>query len=244
MPDYRLLALDLDGTTLTDKKKITRKTKKWIHRAVDAGVTVIFATGRGVQTAEQFWLELQLKAPMVLVNGAEIWEEPGQILKRHFLSGEDIERLHRLAVDEEAWFWGYSVESLTNKNKWTDEMFEREWLKFGMRHDDPASITKLRELVDSWGTLEVTRSAPINMEISAKGISKESGVRMICDHLGIQMGHVMAIGDNLNDLQLIRAAGLGIAMANADEELKQAADAVTASNNRNGVARAIKRYIF
>ena len=77
MPRFKLLALDMDGTVLTDDKKITNTTKYWLNRAMEAGITVMFATGRGIQTAESYWLELGLDLPIVLVNGAEIWKRPG-----------------------------------------------------------------------------------------------------------------------------------------------------------------------
>ncbi|GIP35394.1 Cof-type HAD-IIB family hydrolase [Paenibacillus sp. J2TS4] len=244
MANYRLLALDLDGTLLTEDKKITAEAREWIHRATDAGVTVIFATGRGVQTTKAFWEELRLETPMVLLNGAEIWRKPGQLEERRYLSRDEIRKLHSLAVEADAGYWGYSVESLTGRKDWTDDMFERDWMKFGMRHDDLDVIDRLRKTVRSWGTLEVTCSAPINMEISCKGISKESGVRHVCQMLGIGMEEVMAVGDNMNDFRLIQSAGLGIAMGNADEKLKQAADGVTSTNEENGVAQAIQRYLL
>ncbi|MEF3307150.1 Cof-type HAD-IIB family hydrolase [Paenibacillus sp. GYB003] len=244
MPNYRLLALDLDGTTLTGDNSVSKQTRHWIRYAADNGVTVIFATGRGTQTAKSFWEELRLDSPMVLVNGAEVWKSPGELLERHVLGHDDVRRLHKLAADAGAWFWGYSTESLTSKRNWTEEMFARDWMKFGIRHDDVAVIRRLRETVESWGTVEVTRSAPVNMEISPKGISKETGVRAVCGLLGIDIGDVMAIGDNLNDLRLIQASGLGVAMGNADDELKRAADKLTDTNDRDGVAKAIRRYLF
>lgn len=244
MTAYRLLALDMDGTLLTDNKMITEEAAHWIRLAGEAGVTVMFATGRGMQTAGSFWDELGLQSPMVLLNGAEIWEGPGRLHERNFLSREDIRKLHGLATGAGASFWGYSVESLTGSKHWSDEMFSRDWMKFGMHHNDLAVIHQLREEVRSWGHLEVTRSADINMEISLRGISKASGVKKVCDLLGIAMDQVMAVGDQHNDMTLISAAGLGIAMGNADEELKRAADGVTDTNERNGVAKAIQKYIF
>lgn len=244
MVNYRLLALDLDGTTLTEGKKITENTRTWIRRAVEAGVTVIFSTGRGMQTAKQFWDDLRLEAPMVMLNGAEIWKGPGQLWERHFLNQDEVRRLHSIAMDADAWFWGYSVESLTGRNEWTPDMFERNWMKFGIRHDDLNVIAALREKVSGFGTLEVTRSAPVNMEISSAGITKEAGVTRVCEILDIGMDQVMAIGDHHNDLHLIRAAGLGVAMGNAEQELKLAADSVTDTNEQDGVAVAIQRFLF
>lgn len=244
MANYRLLALDLDGTLLTDDKKITEKAKNYIRMAGEEGVTVMFSTGRGIQTTDHLWQEVGLDSPMVLLNGAELWKGPGQVVERHVIPKEDIIRLHRLAEDSEARFWGYSIESLTGKSEWTDEMFERDWMKFGIRHDDLSVIEELRETVRSWGNLEVTRSAEVNMEISCKGISKESGVRQVCEWLGIKMSEVMAIGDNMNDYNLIRAAGMGVAMGNADEGLKLVANEITATNEEDGVALAIHNYLL
>ncbi|WP_062108167.1 HAD family hydrolase [Bacillus niameyensis] len=244
MPNYKLLALDLDGTTLTDDKRITDETKKWIRQATNEGVTVIFATGRGIQTTIDYWKELALESPMVLVNGAEIWKGPEQVWERYFLNQDDLRWLHDKAEQAGVHYWGYSVESFTNKHSWTTEMFERKWLKFGMSDTNEAKITEIRELLQKRGTLEITCSAPTNIEISVKGISKETGVRRVCELLNITMDQVMAIGDNLNDERLIRAAGLGVAMGNGDESLKKAADVVTGTNEDNGVAKAIERYLL
>jgi HAD superfamily hydrolase (TIGR01484 family) len=241
---FRLLALDMDGTLLTEDKRITPETKRWIHYAQQAGITVIFSTGRGIQTAGPFWDELELDSPMVLLNGAEIWAGPGRLHERNFISRDDIRKLHSLAVQAGAHFWGYCVESLTSSKGWTDEMFERDWMKFGIRHNDPDVADKLRNEIASWGNLEVTRSSDINMEIAVKGVSKASGVRKVCKLLGITMDQVMAVGDQHNDLELLCAAGLGIAMGNADEAVKKAADGVTDTNERDGVAKAIQKYLF
>ncbi|WP_348651734.1 Cof-type HAD-IIB family hydrolase [Paenibacillus silviterrae] len=244
MAKYRLLALDLDGTTLTDDKRITEHTRRRIYEAVDAGVTVIFSTGRGLQTAGLLWDELGLNAPMVLLNGAELWKGPKQVWERNYLSREEVRQLHAIAARVNAGFWGYSVECLTGDKDWTDAMFDLDWMKFGIRHDDPDVLNELRDQVRALGTLEITASASINMEISKLGITKEYGVRRVCEYLGIEMDEVMAIGDHQNDLKLIRAAGFGVAMGNAEDVIKLAADAVTTSNEQDGVATAIERYLL
>ena len=185
-----------------------------------------------------------MEMPMVLVNGAGFWERPGELLEpRRFIEPEGARQLYQLAVDHGAWFWGYGVDSLVHLNEWNEEMFSRPWLKLGIRHDDLPVIERLRETVRSWNTYEVSRSAPVNMEISPKGVSKVYGVRRLCHHLGIDMSQVMAIGDSLNDLALIQAAGLGVAMANAEPIVKEHADWITLSNEEDGVAEAIRRWI-
>ena len=243
MHRIRLLALDLDGTLLTEDKKIPESTKYYVRKAVDAGICVIFATGRGYPTAAPYWEALGLTTPMVLANGADIRTSPDRSWQRHYIPGHEIRKLHALANRYDAWFWGYNTESLVNRNGWTEDMFEHDWFKFGIRHDDPGILKTMWDTIKQWGTLEVTQSAPVNMEISAKGVSKESGVREICRLLGIRMEEVAAVGDSRNDIGLLKAAGLGVAMGNAAEEVKQIADLTTASNEEEGVAKLIQQLL-
>ncbi|MGG4093571.1 Cof-type HAD-IIB family hydrolase [Paenibacillus lautus] len=241
---YKLIALDLDGTLLTDEKQITEETKKWLQYAVDHGVKVIFSTGRGLQTTKGFLNELGLDSPMVLLNGAEVWEGPDRLKKRVFLPRDTVRDMHAIAAERGEWYWGYSVESLTGDKDWTSEMFERDWMKFGIGSNDQQKLAEIKEELLSWGTLEVTRSALSNMEISVKGITKESGVREVCQMLGFSMSDVIAMGDSDNDAKLLKAAGLGVAMANGEDYIKSIADVITATNNEDGVVQAIRKYVF
>lgn len=243
MSKYRLLALDLDGTTLTENKNITNETQLWIKKAVEDGIVVSFATGRGIQNTEDYRSELGLTSPMVLLNGAEIWKEPGIVLERNILERGDIERLYNLAVETNSWFWAYSVEHFLRKPEWIKGMFEQKWMKFGLHNEDISMIEELKTVIFNWG-LEVTQSAQNNLEISVKGITKEYGVRKVCSSLNIDISQVMAIGDSFNDLSLLQAAGLGVAMGNADLAIKEIADGITDTNENNGVAKAICKYIF
>ncbi|EHB66046.1 MULTISPECIES: Cof-type HAD-IIB family hydrolase [Paenibacillus] len=241
---YKLIALDLDGTLLTDEKQITQETKRWLQYAIDHGVKVMFSTGRGLQTAQGLWDELGLDSPMVLLNGAEIWEGPGRLKKRVFLPRDTVRNIHAIASERGEWYWGYSVESLTGDKEWTPEMFERDWMKFGIGSHEQQKLAEIKEELLRWGTLEVTRSAPTNMEISVKGTTKESGVQEVCQMLGLSMSDVIAMGDSDNDAKLLKAAGLGVAMANGEDYIKSIADVMTATNNEDGVAQAIRKYVF
>lgn len=244
MSKIQLLALDLDGTTLTDDKRITENTKNWIQKAVKSGVTVIFATGRGYPTAIDYWKDLKLTGPMVFTNGAEVWAGPEKILERHFIRKEDIEWIYEIANDAGAHFWGYSEDRLVHKKDWTDECFNEQWLKFGISHKDIRIIENLRDILRKRKTITITNSMPNNIEVSYTGISKKTGVETVCQLLGISLDQVMAIGDGQNDKALIEAAGLGVAMENADEDLKKVADVITDTNEADGVAKAIEKYIF
>ncbi|GAQ16949.1 cof-like hydrolase [Oceanobacillus picturae] len=241
---YRLLALDLDETLLTKDKQISSECKKWIEQTKKSGVAVIMATGRGRQRVESIQRELVLDSPMVLVNGGEVWGMDDVLLERSLIPHDKIRILHQLAESFGASYWGYNLESLVGRKHWNEEMFSKDWLKFGMRHSDSETLLKIKEAVSTFSDLGITHSGPTNIEIGLRGKSKATGIKRVCRHLGIKMEEVMAIGDNLNDLSMIRAAGLGVAMGNANAQLKAAADVVTETNEREGVALAIQNYLF
>jgi HAD superfamily hydrolase (TIGR01484 family) len=241
---YKLLALDLDGTTLMDGKKVSPETASWVRKAISAGVLVVIATGRGMSRTRHLWEELCPESPIVLLNGAEIWERPGKLAKRYFIDKEIIMKMHQLAKEAGAGFWGYDTDRMIRQADWVDEMYDLEWLKFGMKHDDPDTAAKLcRELLE-WGTLEVMFAHGKSLEITAVGATKLSGIRAVGEIHGIRMEEVMAIGDAANDLPLLGAVGMPVAMGNAEEAVKQIARGITDTNDRDGVAKAIQRFIF
>ncbi|MCZ8517493.1 Cof-type HAD-IIB family hydrolase [Paenibacillus filicis] len=243
---YKLLALDMDGTLLTEDKLISQENKAAIREAEDAGATVMFSTGRGIQNVLTYVEELQLKSPIVTVNGSEVWKAPGELLLRHRLDTGLLRRMHGLAVYYDTWFWAYSVGDVYNKERWISEpeIDGKEWLKFGFYTENEESLSAIRKELESWESLEITNSHPANLELNPKGISKASGLEQVCGLLGLTMAQVIAMGDSLNDVSMIRAAGLGVAMGNAQDEVKQLADVVTVSNEEHGVARIIREYLL
>ncbi|NAP00167.1 HAD-IIB family hydrolase [Halomonas sp. MG34] len=241
---YRLLALDLDETLLTKDKQISMESKKGIEQTKKNGVVVIMATGRGRQRVQSIKQEMFLDTPMVLVNGGEVWGVDDVLLERSLIPHDKIRILHQLAESSGASYWGYNLESFVGWKQWNEQMFSKDWLKFGMRHYDPEALLEIKEVFSAYPDLGITQSGPNNIEIGLRGKSKATGVRRVCKHLGIKMQEVMAIGDNLNDLSMIREAGLGVAMGNANDQLKSVADAVTETNEKEGVALAIQNYLF
>ncbi|MGN7455178.1 Cof-type HAD-IIB family hydrolase [Paenibacillus pasadenensis] len=245
---YKLLALDMDGTTLTDTQTISEENAEWIGRAMEAGITVCFSTGRGFQGAIPFAEQLGLETPLITVNGSEIWSRPHVLHRRTLMGAQEIRRLHELAVRHaEPWFWGYAVEGVFNKEKWIEpaDGFDRlHWMKFGYHTENDAIRESIRQEIESWGSLEITNSSPWNLELNPLGVNKASALRELCGLLGIAMEEAVAIGDSLNDIAAIRECGLGIAMGNAQDEVKEAADAVTLGNNEHGVAYAIRELVL
>ncbi|WP_127584871.1 Cof-type HAD-IIB family hydrolase [Paenibacillus koleovorans] len=243
-PKYKLLALDMDGTLLNEESIISEENRIWMQKALDAGVTVILSTGRGVQKVYPYTDELGLTTPIVAVNGSEVWKEPRVLLKRTLIEADWIRRMHELSVKYGTWFWSYSVDGVYNSEQWTTDLEPIQWLKFGYYTENDDHRGRILDQLNEWGIFEITNSHPHNLEINPKGISKASGIEEVCKLVGISMADVVAMGDSLNDMAMIRAAGLGVAMGNAQEELKRAADMVTVTNQEHAVAKIIREHIL
>ncbi|WP_262362337.1 Cof-type HAD-IIB family hydrolase [Paenibacillus senegalensis] len=241
---YKLVALDMDGTFLTKEHTISEANRKWVNKAIDAGVTVMFSTGRGIQNISPYIEQMDLKSPIVAVNGGEVWGSPGILLKRTLMKNEWISQLAEMAKEFGVWYWSYAVDGLYNKENWTGNVEKHEWLKFGFATEDLERLKQVRDRLEDWGIFEITNSNLTNLELNPKGVSKASGIMEVCNLLGIKMQEVIAMGDSQNDMTMIKEAGLGIAMGNAQDAVKLAADTVTDTNEEDGVAKAIQKYIF
>jgi len=111
-------------------------------------------------------------------------------------------------------------------------------------HDDSERILAAKKELRQFEDLEVVSSFKDNFEVMCKGVSKGRGVEVLANMYGFKREEVICIGDNENDLSMIRYAGLGIAMGNAEEEVKSEADFITRSNDEDGVAYAIDKFIL
>lgn len=234
MHKYKLIALDLDGTLLNTSKEISDQNLHWIRQAEEAGLIVSFATGRGRNSSEPFWGAVSPKAPMVMTNGAEIWKNHDEVLSRHALPDEYVPRLIELAQEHGAQYW--TVGDCTVEGN----LGTGDCLKVGMYHHDLRIIDGLRDLVTTVGDFEVSSSARNNIELNRKGVTKAAGLSEVIGPLGIKPSEVVAIGDGLNDLAMLRWAGFSVAMQNAPDIVKEHADHITASNDEDGVAQLIQ----
>ncbi len=248
MESIKLIALDMDGTLLNEFQEVSSENARWIQKALDAGIAVCFATGRGYQSALPYAEQLKLDTPMITVNGGEIWRRPGVLHRRSLMPSGMVKRLYELALQHaECWFWAYTAEGIYNKEKWIepkDDYDAHHWLKFGYYTEDDATRALILAETSSWGGMEITNSSPWNLEMNPQGVTKASAIRELCTLLNIEMSQVAAMGDSLNDIAMIREAGLGVAMGNAQEEVKTAANAVTVTNNEDAVAHLIRDYIL
>ncbi|MDO3411012.1 Cof-type HAD-IIB family hydrolase [Saccharibacillus sp. CPCC 101409] len=242
--DYKLLALDMDGTLLNDDHQVSEKTAKWIRRAVREGFHVCLSTGRAAMHALPYAVELGLETPMVTVNGSEVWKAPHELHYRALMEPDLIKRMHALAEEFGVWFWAYTTERLYNRDHWAESIDDKEWLKFGYNTPDRDALHRILLRLQDMGGLQITNSSTDNLEINPAGISKASGIAQVCELLGITMEQVIAVGDSLNDIAAIQAAGLGVAMGNAQAPVKELADITVAGNNDDGIVEVIREYML
>lgn len=228
MNKYKLIALDLDETLVKGHQEISKRNRHWIKQIEKVGIIVSFATGRARRTSEQFWDAVSPKSPMIVANGAEVWKNHQELLSRTSLPSGSREKLLALAGKYDVGHWV------------TESEFEEEPLKFGMHSEERKILDTLQGIVESWGHYEVSSSGRRNIEVTCKGVTKASGLVKVTSMLGIKPSEVVAVGDNLNDLAMIQWAGFGVAMENAEQRVKDAADYVTAHNEDDGVAQVLE----
>lgn len=266
---YRALALDLDGTLMDSQKKLSEENKHAVWQAIEAGTAVILASGRpmfGVMpVAEQ--LELDRRGGYVLAyNGGNIWDcRAKKMAYERQIPAECIEAVCAAARKNNAAPLTYFGDKVISE-KADDEYVLKEAFCNGaevMQVDNIPEfvnypVAKLlvvgehlklvpvkEELENQYGReLELFFSEDYFLEIVPKNVGKDVSLAALLEKLGIEQKELIACGDGLNDVSMISYAGLGVAMANAYQEVKDKADYVTVSNDENGVARVIKDFIL
>lgn len=240
--NIKLIALDMDGTLLTSANEITSATRQAIAQAMAQDIQVILSTGRWLGSCYTYATSLNLNSYLVTANGGEIWTMDKQLLERHLLEPKIVEKMWRLATHLGVNTWMVTTDRVYRDGEVPDNFYTHEWLKFGCDTPDTDKLAKIIEELSYHEELELTNSMPTNIEVNPAGVHKASALERVCKELGITMDNVMAAGDSLNDMKMIQQAGLGIAMGNAQEAIKNAADVITDVNDHNGVAKAIKKF--
>lgn len=264
---YRLLAIDLDGTLLTPhpQKIITSRTHAALCQAAEMGIVIVIATGQTLSVLRNVCGGLPLAAPQIIENGAVIADiKSGTILHEKLLPTDYIlptlEVLRSLGL-----YRAYHTHARVYVDK--DTPRARNWYRPPVlpvvEVEDVANLYPLpcikvagigeagslrgkrTELERHFvGQLYVTQSSFDILECLHPAVSKGNALRTIAADLGIAPEEIMAFGDNHNDIGMLRFAGFGVAMGNAHEEVKAAADYVTSSNSEDGVAVAIEKLIL
>ncbi len=190
--------------------------------------------------------KLQLGLPLVVNNGSEIWRTSDTLHERNELDPEQIIRLFELIekYGERLNYWAHTVEGQITRANMPRDLRKVRWLQFAVQSKDDVLLAEIRGQLEEWKLFELSNSHITNVECNPIGVSKASGLLEVCTMLGIAITDTVAVGDSLNDIPMIRLAGLGVAMGNAQESVKLAAQIVAPNHTDDGVALIIRKYLL
>lgn len=262
---FKLLVADIDGTAVTSDRKITPRVRKAVKGAQAKGVRVCLATGRMWRSAEPYFRGLGADPPAILYNGGMIYDfVTDQVVRCVPLAYDHAKAVLEILRDvpqvQPHLYVGDRVytgriNELTARYQRKDNLPVEEvgdLVAFLPR--DPMKIliigprnhlTRVYERITALPLrINAVFSEETYLEILPAGSSKGAALAEMTRGLGIPLEAVIAVGDNLNDLEMIRLAGLGVAMGNADPELRSQAGYVAATNDEEGLAEVIERFVL
>lgn len=232
----------MDGTLLNDDGIVSTYTQQTIQEAIKQDIKVVLSTGRPLAMCASYADELALTSFIITSNGAEVWTDRHTLFERHTMNAEKIEKLWHLGDANQFHMWMVASGALFPNSERPEQFGQYEWLKMGYGNlDEEAKQFLLNELADD-PSIEISNSSVTNIEVNKVGVNKANAIQSICQKIGITMKEVLAVGDSLNDLKMIKQVGIGVAVANAQPVIMEAADHVTATNNEDGVAKAIEKF--
>lgn len=266
----KLVAIDLDGTLLNNQRKISQKNKDALIKAKQQGVKIVLCTGRPLLGMRHFLEEIGLKDPgdyVITYNGGLVQKaDTGEVLHQMTLDKTAVEEIYRVSQDIQVPMHYLDLAHVYSptgpadaQSGYPDIMDALPFVSLEVA-DAPADIQVNKVLFSCESSLlderiallpahfkenyTVMKSRPNLLEIMHKKVNKGTGIHALAELLGFNQSNIMTLGDEENDLDMIAYAGLGIAMGNANLKVKQIADFVTETNEQDGVARAIERFIF
>ncbi|WP_445491958.1 Cof-type HAD-IIB family hydrolase [Niallia sp. 03133] len=265
---YKLIFSDIDGTLLNSKHQISKETKDSLKILEKIGIPFVLVSARMPEGILLLQEPLKINEPIIcfsgaLLLGAEQTNGEREIMYEVTMEEQDIRGIHSLIVSQ----FSSICFTLYSKDDWFVESLHDEWVEqekditgifpklFDLQHTScpnvykilcmgaPSSIDSLeRELKNHYPELSIYKSKSTYLEIMAANVKKSFAIAVLANKLGIKQQEIMAFGDNYNDIDMLEYAGMGVAMENAPQLVKDAADMVAKSNDEDGVAEVINHY--
>ncbi|MDU4859424.1 MAG: sugar-phosphatase [Terrisporobacter othiniensis] len=268
--NYKLIALDIDGTLINSSHQLTEGVKKSIKKAKEKGVKVVLCTGRPLKGVEKFIDELSLKEEgdyAATFNGALVQDTFTENPVSHLtLKYEDLVDLYNLSLEVGSRSHFYDTKTIYTFNKDISDYTVFECHLTGVHlnvttlDEAPKDIAMSKfmmvdhpEILDEcikkipkeyYEKYTIVRSTPSFLEFLNPNANKGNGISLLAQELGIKKDEIICVGDAENDKHMIEYAGLGVAMGNATGEIKDLADYITLSNDEDGVAHVINKFIL
>jgi Cof subfamily protein (haloacid dehalogenase superfamily) len=249
----KLIAIDLDGTTLNTESQISKRTFDVLTRATKAGHYVTIATGRPFRMSDQFYRQLDLRTPMVNFNGGlvhkprQVWANETEYsvsreIAFELMAQKENLNLDFIAAENRETFFIDQLDGFDQRFFSSDSVTEQNLLK-NMTSDPTSLLVKTQNEFAETAALRISNQFNDTvdvrtwggphaiLEIVPKGVHKALGLSVISNYLKIDPQDIIAFGDEHNDLEMLEYAGWGVAMANGTDQLKAVANDVTDKTN-------------
>lgn len=265
--DYKMIVLDLDDTLLRDDHTISIRTKEALMNAQNNGVKVVLASGRPTYGMKHIAKELALDefgSFILSFNGGKIINcKTNEEMFSSTLAPESIHQLFSISRREGVFIHTYVGDEIITEdenpyttieseltglpiklvNSFVKEVKEPVVKALMVDHPDKLKIVE-EKLQKELGGFSIMRSKPFFLEFTEKGVTKGTSLDQLIKTCQIKREEVIAIGDSYNDLSMIEFAGLGVAMGNAPDDIKEVANYVTDTNMNDGVAKVVDKFIL
>lgn len=264
----QLIVVDLDGTLLNSQHALSERTEKAVKAAMAQGVKVILATGKARGSAKDIIAQLGLTTPGIYVQGLMVYNGDGTVRYQKTLDKSLIRKVITFAEDR-----GFSIMAYAGDDILVRRINDDVRVVLAYNETHPKEVGPLQNHIETMPINKIiaikkgeTRKVnalrwqlsmqvegigrvlqagvPDMLEVLPLGISKASALKMLLKDMDLRPEQVIALGDGENDLEMIRMAGIGVAMGNAAPSVKEAADYVVSTNDEGGVAEAIERFVL
>lgn len=263
LKDIKIVFLDIDGTLTTSKKRITLKTKRSIKRIVDKGIYVVLTSGRNCPSAVRSSRKALASPIVICSNGSEIYNyKDGKLLYGSIISYNELEKIYNFCNDNEikvifntiddAYANKYMIGQSKIKYKYiTDskELKEIKVIQITFQIDKKSDIEQCEKFV-KYLKLKINYTPKgfiedifYSIDVNNSEVSKGEAVKNLLKILNIKKSQSLCIGDFINDKSMFGECGTKVAMQNSVKELKEISDYVTLSNDKNGVAEFLNKYL-
>lgn len=267
MSNFKMVCLDIDGTLLNSNHKISKKTKDIIKIvANEKQIPVILVSARMPKGIMYLQKELEIKQPIICYSGALVLDKDGKIISKEVINASSFEEIYKFVHNlnihisvykDDEWYvedmdeWAKQEGEITKITPIVIDFSKliKSWKEEGAGPNkvlcmaNPNEINILKENIKG-DNLNIYPSKPTYLEIMPIKASKTSAINFLQKKFDIEKSDIISMGDNYNDIDMIEYAGLGIAMGNAPDDVKKHANEVTLTNDEDGVAEAIKKYVL
>lgn len=265
---YKLVVIDIDGTLLNDDQQVTVRTKRALTEVLDKGIKVVFASGRSRHGIFKVIDELGIDTYLdyyICFNGANVINRKTQeCISKNILKGIDLQEIYNWVNESGGFLYAFDHNSIVTAyhNEYATleaaknnlQVVKKDITSVNMQEDifkivianRSEELDKLEKDIPNYffNKYSIVRSHNNNLEFLNPFANKAKALNVIANRLELSLNEIIAFGDAGNDIEMIKIAGKGIAMGNAFHEVKEIADYITDTNNNDGVAKALEKFVL